>query len=156
MTLDWQKYVGNWRGYKEIYLQPGVLHSKNDTAAKGSMILNEKFLMIEYYHIYEKKKYEGQLLIGFDPENEQTQSSWIDEWHNQRKIMQMAGGVSGNKIVLNGKYYTGTEEWGWKIEVFMEDDKLQIVHYNITPHGQSAIGVNMLYTRHNDLLDKLE
>lgn len=139
--------VGEWQGTAKTWFEPGQLGDESPIKGSTRLALDGTFLVHEYGGSLMGSPMRGLAIIGYSKGEKQWQVAWVDNAHNGTRIMLSKGeGAAPN---VTGHYpVPGHPDWGWRTTLEMAGpDQLVIRHYNITPEGAEAIGVEIDYRR---------
>ena len=141
--------VGAWTGTMTLYTNwlpvkehPSESHLVVAPAAGGN------FLCFSYSWSYEDEPKEGLLLLGNENDADSVTASWIDSWHQNGKILQLTGDANDGLIKVHGTFPAPPDpDWGWRIEVSVDDGAPRIAMFVISPKGEEDPAVDTKYRR---------
>lgn len=144
--------VGEWSGVAKTWFEPGKLGDESPTTGSTRLILDGMFLLHEYEGTLMGGAMKGLAIIGYSLGEAQWQVAWVDSVHNGTRVMHSVGDKSAAQDQPNvlGGYPPGdgSPDWGWRTKLALPaKDNLVITHYNITPDGEEAPGVEINYKR---------
>ncbi|HVE90819.1 MAG TPA: DUF1579 family protein [Actinomycetota bacterium] len=141
--------AGRWSGRARTWLEPGQLADDSPVAGEITPLLDGMFAMHRYEGSFQGTKLAGCAIHGFDLGPRRHTMSWVDSFHNGTATMLSLGreGEESPVSVL-GSYGAGDQTWGWRTQLDLAGpDALVITHFNITPAGEEALGVEIRYER---------
>ena len=141
--------VGNWRGTKQLYLEPPPeVPTRSESALSIDAIAGGSFVELKYDWTFQDEAQSGVLLLGYDEENFAS-VAWVDSFHMSSRIMLCTGTAANGMVDLLGSYAAPPgPDWSWRITIrSLASDELQIVMHNISPAGQEDLAVQIDYTR---------
>jgi hypothetical protein len=144
------RMAGRWRGIARTWFEPGKLSDESPIRGTIRPVLGGRFVVHEYEGTMQGEPLAGIAIHGYDLAKNEFTTAWVDSFHNGTGIMlsQSAGAGRGDGFSVLGSYGAEDARWGWRTEVALpEEAKLTISHYNITPAGDEAKGVEILYER---------
>lgn len=139
-----QNSFGSWIGRNQLWLEPGKPALESDTIITVSPAAITKFVTLEYTWAFDDEGQAGLLLLGADPENNETTAVWVDSWHMRDTMMQCQGQIESDGLInVQGTYFVGDgPDWGWRITLQLTDeDRLKMTMYNISPEGNEDLAV---------------
>lgn len=148
------RMAGDWSGTARTWFEPGVLADTSPVRGSIRLVLDGAFALHEYEGTLCDNAMKGVALHGFDLHAQRFETAWVDSCHNATRVMVSQGdpGAAGSGGVASvlGSYPAGDgPDWGWRTEVDVSGapERLVIRHYNRTPQGEEALGVEFDYTR---------
>jgi len=142
--------VGKWQGMTSTWFQPEQLADESLWQAEFKLVLGGRFLLYTYQGSIQGEPLEGIALLGYNPQRQRYELSWVDTFYNGSAIMFMHGGEKDGPFNVLGSFPTGPDspDWGWRTEIYpQENGELVITHYGITPEGLEWKGVETIYTK---------
>ena len=136
--------AGAWQGRNRV--QPSLIEpaDDSDTRLLVTPVLRDTFVRLDQAWSWKGQPQSGSMLIGYDLKSGAACASWIDTWHNGRRIMPLSGAFDAaeGKLVLNGHFpVAGGPDWGWRIEIRATADRLRINMACLHPAGEEDGGV---------------
>jgi hypothetical protein len=144
--------AGDWQGTARTWFEPDQLADVSPVQGQFRVALGGRLAVHEYTGLIEGQPFSGIALHGFDLAENRFVTAWADSCHNGTAIMFSEGERGqwpGTASVL-GSYPDGQggPRWGWRTTLELpEPDHLLVRHYNITPAGEEALGVEFDYRR---------
>jgi hypothetical protein len=140
--------VGRWRGTARLWLEPEVLTSEDAVEGRIELVLGGRFVRHDYRLSIDGEQHTGTALIGCTLSPAKWQVAWADTFHTGTDIMLSEGSATGPTSVVDvlGSYGAPAgPPWGWRTTLARHDEQLHVQHFNITPEGQEALGVEFKY-----------
>jgi hypothetical protein len=140
--------AGNWRGTSTLQdPHAGVAEESPSTA---TVIPTPDGAQLGYTWSYRGKPQEGSILLG--SEGAAVTARWTDTWHTGGQPMACSGPTpGGTTLSVRGSYAAPPgPDWGWRIDVILHGERLQIVMHNVWPEEQGTkeeLAVEAVYAR---------
>ena len=136
-------WIGIHEGVWRTYLRPGELHDESPlhmeiTPTDG----NDTGISLAYRGSIAGDDVVGTMIVS--PTDDGLSIAWTDTWHTAGKQERLVG--SGDEDP-SYRYGSPDEPWRWSISLDASDSTLTVTHRNTTPTGESAVAVEMLFTR---------
>jgi len=148
------RMVGEWEGTARTWYEPGVLADTSPVRGTVRAVLDGRFVLHEYEGTLSGHEMKGVALHGHSLGEGRFETAWADSCHNGTRIMlslgeEGAAGDGGAASVLGSYPAPEGPPWGWRTEVDVSGtpERLVIRHYNVTPAGDEALGVELDYRR---------
>lgn len=146
---------GHWAGTCKTWFQPDVLADTSDIEGTITKLPYGPFYRHEYRSQMKGKPRAGEEMFAFNKASGLFEVTWVDDFHMNYGILISTGKVveedeGGFGFFVKAKYSIGEEhpEWGWNTHYKIKDDGvLEVVAYNVTPDGESAKAVEIIYKR---------
>ncbi len=133
--------VGRWEGRSTLYLDPEGEGDTQPSSVEVEPAANGKALLVNYVWQVDDAQEMGSLLIERDPKQPGCRAAWVDSWHQNQTMMVLAGD-NPDAVDMHGKYQAeGWPEWGWRIRLEADTDRLRLLMWNIEPQGKEARAV---------------
>jgi len=145
-----RQLVGGWTGMSKLWLEPDTLTDESPVLGSVQLVLDGRFALYLYQGSVEGEIQHGMFTFGYNTTTDQYEVSWVDSFHNNTAIMFCVGSARENGFSVLGSYPdpTGGPDWGWRTEVeLVNQDKLVITAYNISPEGDEAKATESRLTR---------
>lgn len=142
--------TGNWTATNRLWLVPGEPVHESETLLVVATAAQDRFLTFTYTWSFEGQPQEGMLLVGHDPDANVAKVVWVDAWHMQDDLLFCQGAVDHDGNLSASGHYPAPPgpDWGWQIDIRpISADAFQLLMYNITPEGESALAVRADYSR---------
>lgn len=133
LSLPWER--------KEPYDSPSSLHVEQ--GPKGA------YAHVEYRWSHEGVQHHGVLIIAGDRKAGTISAGWVDSWHQSPSVLNLTGKWTGEDSFSALGHYSAGEgpDWGWRIDLKMNGDKLHLEMTNIHPDGKEEWAVRCDYAR---------
>ena len=141
--------AGNWRGSNKVMDPTEQINDSSDAQAQIESVFNGKFVAINYTWAYRGQRADGLMLVGFNPHTGVATINWVDSWHMQPDMMHSTGTIdAAGAVTVQGAYAAPPgPDWGWRTILTPGADSFRIDMVNITPDGQEAPAVEMIFER---------
>ena len=147
------RLAGGWSGTTRTWFEPDQLADQSPTRGRMRTVLDGRFVVHEYEGSLQAKPLFGMAVIGYHIDAGVFTVAWIDSFHMGTGTMQSTGRAAadddGTGFDVLGQYEVPEgPPWGWRTTLRLsDDDKLSIVHFNISPAGDESKAVEIVYTR---------
>lgn len=145
---------GQWSGRYSLWFEPDVIAAEDAQRGTLRAVLGGRYLLHEYDWDYAGKTHSGIALYGYHIDEARWECAWVDSFHTGSFIMaaHTAGDADPAHFAVLGSYGDGQTppgpRWGWRTEIEQpDDDRLVITMTNITPDGEEARAVEVMYIR---------
>ena len=107
---------------------------------------------VDYTWSYQGKPQQGSILFSTDDATGAVTARWTDTWHTGNQPMVCSGRKTGGPTLsVRGSYAAPPgPDWGWRIDVTPDGDRLRIVMHNVWPQelgGEEELAAEALYQR---------
>ena len=138
--------TGQWLGQYQLWLDPSQAPECSTTSMAVKPAAKGSYFLIHYDWVFQEAERAGVFLIGC--KGDKAQASWGDSFHMQPMAMICEGGMDKGRLVLNGTYSAGDEQWGWRTEFATAHNQQLIMRaYNIAPSGHEDMALEASYGR---------
>jgi len=143
---------GSWKGSSKLNLpeDPAV----DNVFESGSTLQVESdplraFARVAYTWEHDGQWHQGVLLVCGSEASDTVTGAWADSWHQNSSVLQVAGtGIAGDRVSLTGAYSVeGYSDWGWRIDLGLAGEVLELRMTNISPEGDEYWAVQADYER---------
>jgi hypothetical protein len=143
--------VGKWNGTGKLHMS-WVTENPVQSGASGLHVdLDESktFAKVTYWWTFEEKRQEAVMTVICDEKRKKVFMGWVDAWHMNYDVMRLVGDLEKDRVSGFGNYYVGEGEkdWGWRISLAMDGDKLTMKMDNVSPDGQSEWAWEGIYSK---------
>jgi hypothetical protein len=133
--------TGSWRGTSTLQDPHAGVAAESPSTAVVSPVPGGARL--DYTWSYQGKPQQGSILFGTDGTDGATGALtawWTDTWHTGNQPMACSGPKPGGPTLsVRGTYAAPPgPDWGWRIDVTPDGDKLRIVMRNVWPQEQGG------------------
>lgn len=128
-------WTGIWSGKNCVQVTAADPVVESPTQLIVSPLLRNTFVRLDQTWSWHDEPQEGSFLVGFDRRTGTTSVHWIDSWHNGTRVMPLVGGFDARgALVAHGHFpVEASPDWGWRIEMFEEADRLRIDMFCVNP-----------------------
>ncbi|MGH8174700.1 MAG: DUF1579 domain-containing protein [Steroidobacter sp.] len=144
------KLVGEWEGIGRVWFEPGKLAEEAPIRGAIRSVLDGRFVVHEYESTFMGAPQQGLAIFGYHLDRERYEVAWIDSGHNGTAIMYSTSERTRGPLNVLGHYGGDGDDapWGWRTTIELPDaNRLVITSYNITPQGEEAKAVEVVYQR---------
>jgi hypothetical protein len=140
---DLRASAGVWHGTNRVQISTADPVEESASRVIVAPVLRDTFVRLDQTWDWKGDPQAGSLLIGYDPKSGNASGHWIDTWHNGRRVMPMSGAFDGEgKLVLHGHFpVAGSADWGWRMEIWVNADRMRIAMACLHPSGEADGGV---------------
>jgi hypothetical protein len=144
-----ERLVGAWTGVTRTWFEPGRLADESPSRARVRVVLDGRFVVLEYEGAIKGKPLFGMAIIGFHIDASRYTMAWVDSFHLGTATMHSEGEPRENGFSVLGHYdVPQSDPWGWRTELSLTSDaKLVLTAYNISPAGDESKAVETIYQR---------
>lgn len=139
------KISGNWKGSSKVWFEPGEPIDSAEMKATFNVLLEGRFLELNYESTFQGKPLEGKMIFGAYMKLNRFEVSWIDSFHTGTAIMFSFGEMKSENLNVLTEYPVGENNqqmWGWRTEMEIKNpDHVVIRAYNIIPGEAEALAV---------------
>jgi len=134
--------AGEWEGRNRVQPDPTTNINESSSHLRITPMLRDTFVRIDQTWSWKDDPQSGSMLIGHNPKTGQATMHWVDTWHNGRNVMPLSGKFDEQgRLVLHGHFAVASSpDWGWRIEIFTRDDRLNIDMFCINPKSAKEEG----------------
>ena len=142
-------FAGSWQGTNRLYLDGADGPMLGSTSRLTAAVVINGFLELRYDWVYEGVVKEGLLLAGHDATHGVATASWVDSFHQSKRVMFCQGVPLTNGVSVQGSYSAGEgPDWGWRIDLELAGGQLKLTMYNLSPEdGKAYLAVVAEYER---------
>jgi hypothetical protein len=141
--------AGEWVGLNRVQVTAGDPVNESASRLVVTPMLRGTFVRFDQTWSWKEEAQVGSMLIGYDPKTDSASIQWIDTWHNRRKVMALTGGFDGHgELIVHGHFAVESgPDWGWRIEVGMRDERLNVDMFCVEPGGKDDGGAWASFAR---------
>ena len=147
---SWGDWIGDWSGVCRTWFEPETLADKSEIRGRIAWATEGKILRHVYTSEIQGKPRRGEEFLAYNPLTGTVQHSWWDDFHMSQLLLISMGSWITNGCSVRGDYDVGLElpMWSWRTEfVSTSTDRLTITSFNVTPEGEEAKAVEVIYRR---------
>lgn len=147
------KLAGEWEGTTRVWFEPDVPTDEAPIRGTIRSALGGRCLVHEYVTLFMGEEEQGIALYSWHIDRQCFECAWIDSTHTGTQIMYSEGTEGQDRFSVLGSYggHNGDLPWGWRTEIdLIAADQLSIIAFNITPQGEEAKALEILYRRKPD------
>jgi hypothetical protein len=143
LTDTFTKAAGGWKGSKTVWSGPGADAITSDVWLDVRLAARGKFIVLAYDWTASEEAQQGELGFSLSTDSVTAQGWWIDSWHNDHSVMQLAGRATANNVVLLSGTFPAPDgpDWGWDIQISTTETEMDIVMWVIPPGETGMLGV---------------
>lgn len=141
---------GEWEGVNKVWGTPGELTDEQPVRGTFRPLLGGKFVLHEYKTTVSGGDASGLAIIAYFLYEQRYKVAWVDGFHTGTEIQVSTGQRAAVDLDVHTTYPVGPGEpdWGWRTVIDQPSaDTLYVRHYNITPQGEEALGIEFAYRR---------
>ena len=146
----WCAWIGNWSGVCRTWFEPGKLADESEVRGRWEWATEGKILRHVYTGAIQGKARQGEEYLAYNPITGIVQHSWWDDFHMNQLMLISTGNWLTNGCSVRGVYDVGVDlpQWGWRTDfISTSTDELSLTSYNVTPEGEEAKAVEVIYQR---------
>ena len=146
------KFEGVWTAKTKVWMQPGTEPMMSEGKAVNRMVMNGRFLMMDYEGNMMGMPFKGVGMNGFDKASKMYQSTWIDDMSTAITLYQGTVDESG-KMIMMAKMtdpMTGGTKISKSISWFENDTTHHFEMYEAGEDGKEKKIMEIVYTRTGD------
>jgi len=135
--------AGTWEGINRVKTAAAEPSDESTSRVIVTPVLRDTFIHFDHTWSWKGEPQIGAMLIGYSPNSGAASIHWIDTWHNGRRVMPLVGAFNEDGIlVANGSFpVKDGPDWGWRIEIEVNDGGLRIEMFCLDPGGKRDGGV---------------
>ena len=140
---------GDWTVEVKSFMGPGEPQKSTGTA-KGTAILDGRFVMQEDHSTMMGKPFEGHMLIGYDNVSKKYQTTWVDNMGTGISTGEGTFDASGKVLTITSSHndaMTGKVKTERQVNTFESDKKHTVEIFMTGPDGKEVKGVEISFTR---------
>ena len=143
-----QSLVGRWQGSCRTWLEPGELADESSIQGQISTI-TPCVVEHRYQTTMRGSARTGQEWIAWNSVTGDMETSWVDSFHMNYGILVSRGNLDENQASVCGHYAVGPDhpDWKWRTDFTVGPSALTIVSYNVSPEGEAAKAIEVVYQR---------
>ena len=143
LTDTFKQAAGGWKGSKTVWPGPNADAISSDVWLDARLAARGKFIVFAYDWTVTGEAQQGELGFSLASDGVTAQGWWIDSWHNDNAVMQLAGSATGNHVVMLSGTFPAPDgpDWGWDIKISTKETEMDIVMWVIPPGETGMLGV---------------
>ena len=134
--------AGTWEGRDRVKVMPDDPINESASRLLVTPLLRDTFVRFDQTWSWKDQPQAGSFLIGYDGKSQKASIHWIDTWHNGKRVMPLTGEFTADgKLVALGHFpVKDSPDWGWRIEIRRDADRLNIDMFCLNPDGTEEGG----------------
>jgi hypothetical protein len=134
--------AGTWEGDNRVQVEIGAPIEASPSRLVVTPVLRDTFVHFDHTWSWKDEPQIGAMLVGYDPKSAEASIHWIDTWHNGRRVMPLVGRFEPHgALVAHGHFpVANSPDWGWRIEIRLDGDRLKIDMFCLDPGGTKEEG----------------
>ncbi|MES2745346.1 MAG: DUF1579 family protein [Bdellovibrionota bacterium] len=134
--------LGKWSGETKTFMGPDVPPQMGTIDVEFKEIIDGHFVEQKYSATLDGKPHVGQCIFGKDERSSEATAYWMDSFHTGAAAISFRGPLQDNALSVNGLWYAGDEQWGWRMDLKPGAGKtLELRHFIVTPGGEEALAI---------------